>query len=195
MGLFIIVGSLLIFGNVANPDIETNEIQWELSRYQFEEDIHLQQNGHDSGSFTPRGIDGTGLVFNTVHKNYKNWLGTLNVRYYRAPEYQLVLYSTGIDYVRIRPNSPTRLSVGGEIGIGELDIDRFKSHGKVLDNVGWEVHTAFKSHFVLFNQLWSYFVRPSLRSYRFPFKGKEPFQDELIDASGFVIAAGIGLRY
>lgn len=195
MGLFIILGSLLIFGNVSNPDIETNEVQIEVSHYQFEERIKLNRNGKELGSFTPNGVQGIGMNINTIHKNNKNWLGTLNVRYYRATEYRMAMYSAGLDYVRIRPKSSARLSVGAEVGQAELKIDRFSSHGRIRDTIGWEVHSAFKSHFVAFDELWSYYVRPSMRSYKFQFDGKNGLQDELIDGEGFAIAAGLGFRF
>ena len=87
------------------------------------------------------------------------------------------------------------MSVGGEVGIGDLDIYHFGKLGKVRDTYGWEVHSAITSYFVGYDRLWNYFVRPTLRSYQFRFEGKRSITDETINGQGFVITAGLGLRF
>ncbi len=195
MGLLVFIGSLLIFANVMNPDINTNTIQAEISRYQLQETVKIKKNNRTVASFTPDGVEGIGITTFTSHRDLKHWVGALNLRYYRGPDYRLTFYTAGINYVAIRPNSPIRLSVGAEGGIGDLDVDRFNKYGKLRDATGWELHSALQSHFVVFDRLWNYYLRPSLRVYQFEFNGKPGVRNELIDGQGFVLSAGLGMRF
>lgn len=195
MGLLVLIGSLLIFGNSINPEIKTQAFQGELSHYQLRETIRIRENDRTVASFTPEGIQGVGITAQTIHQDLKNWSTTLNLRYYRHADYHLVLYTAGVDYLALRPRIPLQLSVGGEVGIGDLDIYHFGKLGKVRDTYGWEVHSAITSYFVGYDRLWNYFVRPTLRSYQFRFEGKRSITDETINGQGFVITAGLGLRF
>ncbi|MBF0277804.1 MAG: hypothetical protein HQM13_08440 [SAR324 cluster bacterium] len=195
MGLLVLIGSLLIFGNSINPEISSNSLQAELSRYEFRDKVQIKTSTRTLASFSPNGIDGAGLTVKTVHHDYKNWYSTLNLRHYRNPNYHLLFYTTGFDYQTLRPRIPIQLSVGGEVGIGELNIYRFGKYGEVRDTFGWELHSSITSFFVGNDRLWNYFVRPTLRSYHFHFEGKSGIKDEIINGQGFVLAAGLGLRF
>ncbi len=195
MGLLILIGSLLIFGNASNPDIQTNTFQGEVSRYEFKDTIRIKEHKRTAVSLTPTGVEGIGLTAKTIHRDYKNWVSTLNLRHYRNPDYHLVFYTVGFDYQTRRPRIPLELSVGGEIGIGDLDVYRFGKFGKIKETFGWEVHTGIASYFIGYDRLWNYFVRPTWRSYQFHFEGKSRIPDETIDGEGFVLAAGLGLRF
>lgn len=189
------MGSLLIFGNSINPDIQTNGIQGELSRYAFKDKVQLKKKQQVVSAFSSAGADGLGITLQTTHRDFKNWSNHLNLRYYRNSDYHLTFYTVGFNYFTRRPRVPVELSVGGEIGIGSLESYQTKKWGTVRDTLGWEVSTGVQSYFIGFDRLWNYFVRPSLRSYHFSFDGKRGVKDETIDGQGFVIAAGLGLRF
>ncbi|MBF0288081.1 MAG: hypothetical protein HQM14_09710 [SAR324 cluster bacterium] len=195
MGLLVFIGSLLIFANVMNPDINTNTLQAEVSRYQLQDTVRIKQKNHVVASFISDGVEGVGITSLTSHRDFKNWLGTLNLRYYRGSDFRLTFYTAGIDYIAIRPNSPIRLSVGAEGGIGDLDVDRLDRYGRLPDATGWEIHSALQSHFVMFDHLWNYYLRPTLRVYQFEFDGKPGIRNKIINGQGFALAAGLGMRF
>ena len=195
MELLILVGSLLVFGNVIHPDIQSSGLQGELSHYELKSNVSFKKNGQEVGSFAPRGVIGLGLGFETTHQDFKNLSNTLNLRYYHNPNYHLAFYTIGLEYSTLRPKIPLQLSVGGEFGIGRLGGKGLEEFGTAQPTYGWQVHTRIESYFVKFDRLWNYYLRPSLQSYQFPFHGKDGIQDTTINGQGLEIATGIGLRF
>ncbi len=194
MELILLMGSLLVFANSINPDIKSDTVQLEFSHYSFEEDIRVTKKGRET-SFTTEGVNGIGGTLQTRNIDWKNWVHTLNARYYRGPDYRMFFYTTGIDYVVVRPRTPFRLLVGTEVGIGQLEIDGFRQLGNIENIPGWEVHAGLQSHFIAFDRLWNYYVRPTFRRYQFRFEGDPGVENETLNGNAFVLSAGIGIRF
>lgn len=190
-----LVGSLLLFGSAINPDVQVSGLQGEFSHYEFKDTVQFKRDGQVVGDFAPDGVNGLGVGLRTTHRSFKNLSNTLNLRYYRHPDYQLTFYTVSLEYQTLRPRIPLQLSVGGALGLGSMTAEKIQQFGKVQSTFGWELHTRIESYFVGFDRLWNYFLRPSLQSYQFPFHGKSGIQNTTINGQGLEIATGIGLRF
>ena len=195
MLLLFVIGSVLLFGNAWDPDIQTNTVNLETSYYEFKDSVTLRRDDTPVATFTPSQLAGGGLSLYSYHRIKNSFRHTLSFRRYPANDYLINLYTTGIDTFFTFPQIPIRLAFGGEIGIGELKIPKFDTYGTMGDALGGEVHLEFSNYFVLNKQLGNYFIRPTFRQYHFPFSGKKDIADLKINGDGLALAVGVGLQF
>lgn len=195
MLILFLVGGSLLFGNAINPDIQSDTANLEASYYYFRDSVPIKQNEEEVERFEPSVTVGWGASLYTHHRIWKNWRNTLSTRRYRSQDFRLAMYSTGFDYMVLLPKTPIRLSVGFEIGTAELKVNSLQDYGDIEDTWGGEIHTEVSNYFVFYEQLWNYFIRPSLRFYQYPFEGKQTISNEMINGDGLVVSAGIGMKF
>ena len=195
MGLFFIVGALLIFANSASPDIQTNEYRVEAAYYDLSDEVDFKLKGTTVSSLKLAGMSGIGFGASTIHRENRRWKHTLDLRYFRDPEYHVVFATTGIEFTAIRPRSPLRIVVGAELGRADWKLYNDRKFGSITETTGWEIHTSLKSHFVAMNHLFSYHLTPSLKSYEFQFRGDDGISDVDIDGAAAGLSAGVSMRF
>ncbi|MBF0352129.1 MAG: hypothetical protein HQM11_13940 [SAR324 cluster bacterium] len=196
MFLLFLLGSLLVFGNVTNPDIQSDTLGVSLDYLNFQDQVIITEKAETVAVFEPGGGTwGTDLRLLTRNKLWPSWRHALGFRFLTSSEYQMRFYTTGLTNMMSLNSLPVSLGWGINAGQAEMEIRSLSEWGSVSETLGMDAFVEMDYHFIWGDRLWSLFLQPSYQWYKFQFSGKSNVADHSIDASGGMISTGMSVKF
>lgn len=130
-----------------------------------------------------------------TNREWPNLFYTLAYKRFPELDYDLNLTTLGMGYQAWRPHTTMQLAVGAEAGSAQFNVKKLRSFGKLEESLGWEIYATATNHFVFYNKLWQYSVRPAFRSYVFAFRGRHDIQDAFLEGKAGSLSIGLGTSF
>ena len=180
-GLIILLGSLMVF---ANPDVRSDTGRFEFNYYDV--------RGSAAG-VTASGATGWGMEWLGEYRDESPLRHSVGFGRYNASDYEIMLYTLGIDYTTLIPNRPVQLAVGLEIGSAGMSPSKSTGAQKAPDKLGWGAHTEITQYFVFMNRLFHVYARPSWRYYNYPLE--KSGRTYTITGPTYALTGGLGFEF
>jgi hypothetical protein len=186
--LILLLGSAFIF---ANPDLGNHAATADYGYYALSDTI---EESEGIKSTAVNGSYGFGLGVYGTYLNRSPWRHSVLFREYYGSDYQIQMISVGLDYVATVPQAPIQITVGAELGSGELKPNSY-GYLESRETTGGQIHTEFSHYFVVKERVAFFFIRPSFRFYEFALSGQQGDPDQEINGTVPALSAGVGLEF